>query len=74
MPMPRVEAGASALMVDYLTVGISALAMLADDPAIDVPVLAHLAFAGGLYGVAADGGEPAPAAGACSRGWPARTW
>ena len=44
-----VEAGASALMVDYLTVGISALSMLADDPAIDVPILGHLAFSGALY-------------------------
>ena len=44
-----VEAGASALMVDYLTVGISALSMLADDPAIAVPILGHLAFSGALY-------------------------
>lgn len=43
-----VEAGASALMVDYLTVGISALGMLADDPAIAVPILGHLAFAGAI--------------------------
>jgi 2,3-diketo-5-methylthiopentyl-1-phosphate enolase len=44
-----VEAGASALMVDYLTVGISALSMLADDPAIAVPIMGHLAFSGALY-------------------------
>jgi 2,3-diketo-5-methylthiopentyl-1-phosphate enolase len=44
-----VEAGASGLMVDYLTVGISALSMLADDPAIAVPILGHLAFSGALY-------------------------
>jgi 2,3-diketo-5-methylthiopentyl-1-phosphate enolase len=44
-----VEAGASGLMVDHLAVGISALAMLADDPAIDVPVMGHLAFAGAMY-------------------------
>ena len=43
-----IEAGASALMVDYLTVGISALSMLADDPAIAVPILGHLAFAGAI--------------------------
>jgi 2,3-diketo-5-methylthiopentyl-1-phosphate enolase len=43
-----IEAGASALMVDYLTVGISALSMLADDPAIAVPILGHLAFAGAM--------------------------
>ncbi len=44
-----VEAGASGLMVDYLTVGISALSMLADDPHLDVPILAHLAFSGAVY-------------------------
>jgi 2,3-diketo-5-methylthiopentyl-1-phosphate enolase len=44
-----IEAGASGLMVDFLTVGISALSMLADDPAIDVPILGHLAFAGAIY-------------------------
>jgi 2,3-diketo-5-methylthiopentyl-1-phosphate enolase len=44
-----IDAGASALMVDYLTVGISALSMLADDPAIGVPILGHLAFAGAMY-------------------------
>jgi 2,3-diketo-5-methylthiopentyl-1-phosphate enolase len=43
------EAGASALMVNYLVVGISALSMLADDPAINVPVLAHLDFSGAFY-------------------------
>ena len=43
-----VEAGASALMVDYLTVGISALSMLAEDPAIAVPILGHLAFSGAI--------------------------
>ena len=43
-----IEAGASGLMVDYLTVGISALSMLADDPAIAVPILGHLAFAGAM--------------------------
>ena len=44
------EAGATALMVNYLVVGISALSMLADDPAIDVPILAHLDFSGAIYG------------------------
>jgi len=32
-----------------VTVGISALSMLADDPAIAVPILGHLAFAGAMY-------------------------
>ncbi len=44
-----VEAGATGLLVDHVTVGVSALAMLADDPGINVPILGHLAFAGGLY-------------------------
>ncbi len=44
-----VEAGATGLMVDFMTVGISALSMLADDPVLDVPVLGHLAFAGAVY-------------------------
>jgi len=45
-----VEAGASALLVNHLTVGISALSMLADDSSVGVPILGHLAFAGALYG------------------------
>jgi 2,3-diketo-5-methylthiopentyl-1-phosphate enolase len=44
-----IEAGASALMVDFVTVGTSALAMLADDPAIAVPIMGHLAFSGAIY-------------------------
>ncbi len=44
-----IEAGASALMVNYLVVGISALSMLADDPNINVPILAHLDFSGAMY-------------------------
>ncbi len=44
-----VEAGATAMMVNYNTVGISALSMLADDPDIDVPLLGHLDFSGALY-------------------------
>lgn len=44
-----VEAGASALLVNHLAVGLSALSMLADDASVGVPILAHLAFAGALY-------------------------
>jgi 2,3-diketo-5-methylthiopentyl-1-phosphate enolase len=44
-----IEAGATGLMLDYMTVGISALSVLADDPDIDVPILGHLAFAGAVY-------------------------
>ncbi len=43
------EAGADALMVNYLVVGISALSILADDPDINVPILAHLDFSGAIY-------------------------
>ncbi len=41
-----IRAGANALMVNYIATGFSALRMLAEDPAIDVPILAH-ATAGG---------------------------
>ena len=44
-----IEAGATGLLVNHVTVGVSALAMLAEDPAVNVPILGHLAFAGGLY-------------------------
>ncbi len=42
--------GANGLMVNYLTVGISSLQALAEDPEIKVPILAHLDFAGVMYG------------------------
>jgi 2,3-diketo-5-methylthiopentyl-1-phosphate enolase len=45
-----IEAGASGLMVDLVAIGTSAAAMLAEDPAIGVPVLGHLAFSGAIYG------------------------
>jgi 2,3-diketo-5-methylthiopentyl-1-phosphate enolase len=44
-----IDAGANALMINYLTVGISALQGLAEDPDINVPILAHLDFAGTMY-------------------------
>ncbi|MEA2630856.1 MAG: hypothetical protein QOE66_1075 [Chloroflexota bacterium] len=44
-----IEAGASALMVDFVTVGTSAIAMLAEDAAIAVPIMGHLAFGGAMY-------------------------
>lgn len=53
-----VEAGASALLVNAWAVGVSALAMLADDPSIGVPVMAHLAFAGALSGAHWSGMSP----------------
>ena len=53
-----VEAGASALLVNAWTVGVSALSMLADDPAIGVPIMAHLAFTGALSGAPWSGMSP----------------
>jgi 2,3-diketo-5-methylthiopentyl-1-phosphate enolase len=44
-----IDAGTNALMINYLTVGISALQGLAEDPDINVPILAHLDFAGTMY-------------------------
>ncbi len=56
-PIPRmfevakraVEAGANAIMVNYLAVGFPALQALAEDPDINVPILAHMDCAGALY-------------------------
>jgi 2,3-diketo-5-methylthiopentyl-1-phosphate enolase len=45
-----VDAGASALLVNHWTVGVSAMEALAEDPAIGVPIMGHLAFAGALSG------------------------
>lgn len=53
-----VKAGASALLVNAWPVGISALSMLADDPAIGVPVMSHLAFTGALSGAPWSGMSP----------------
>lgn len=44
-----VSAGANCLMLNYLTAGISALRMLAEEKSIQVPILAHLDFAGTMY-------------------------
>jgi 2,3-diketo-5-methylthiopentyl-1-phosphate enolase len=44
-----IDAGANALMINYLTVGISAMQALAEDPEINVPIMAHLDFAGTMY-------------------------
>ncbi len=53
-----VEAGASALLVNAWTVGVSALSMLADDPTIGVPIMAHLAFTGAVSGAPWSGMSP----------------
>lgn len=42
------DAGANALMVNYVTAGLGALRMLAQDPEINVPILGHPDFAGAL--------------------------
>jgi len=44
-----VELGCNALMVNYLAVGIPVLQALAEDPAINVPILAHMDVAGAMY-------------------------
>ncbi len=49
------DAGATGLMLDYLAVGIPALSMLAEVAPADVPILAHLAFAGAHYATARSG-------------------
>ena len=44
-----IDAGANALMVNYLAVGPEAMRALADDNSINVPILAHMDFAGAYY-------------------------
>jgi len=44
-----VELGCNALMINYLAVGFPVMQALADDPAISVPILAHMDVAGALY-------------------------
>ena len=43
------ELGCNALMVNFLATGFPVLRALAEDPAIDVPILAHMDVAGALY-------------------------
>ncbi len=44
-----VELGCNALMVNYLAVGFPVLRALAEDPALNVPILAHMDLAGAFY-------------------------
>ncbi|MBW2050702.1 MAG: ribulose 1,5-bisphosphate carboxylase [Deltaproteobacteria bacterium] len=44
-----VEAGANAMMVNYLAVGPEAMRALAEDTEINVPILAHMDTAGAYY-------------------------
>lgn len=62
-----VEAGATALLVNAWAVGISAVSMLADDPAIGVPIMSHLAFTGAFSGAPWSGMSPHLAMGTLAR-------
>jgi 2,3-diketo-5-methylthiopentyl-1-phosphate enolase len=44
-----IDAGANAMMVNYLAVGPEAMRALADDPNINVPILAHMDVAGAFF-------------------------
>jgi len=44
-----VEVGCNAIMVNYLVTGFPVLRALAEDPAVNVPILAHMDLAGALY-------------------------
>ena len=44
-----VDAGANAIMVNYVAVGFPALQALAEDPEVNVPILAHMDCAGAWY-------------------------
>ncbi len=45
-----IEAGANALMINFYTVGFSAAQMIAQDPELNVPLLAHVDFSGAMFG------------------------
>jgi 2,3-diketo-5-methylthiopentyl-1-phosphate enolase len=44
-----VEAGARAIMINYLPSGLGLVSSLARNPRIDVPILGHLDFGGAIY-------------------------
>ncbi len=44
-----VECGANALMLNYIAVGLPVLQAIAEDPDINVPILAHMDVAGAIY-------------------------
>jgi 2,3-diketo-5-methylthiopentyl-1-phosphate enolase len=44
-----IDAGANGMMVNYMAVGPEAMRALAEDPYINVPILAHMDFAGAVY-------------------------
>ncbi len=45
-----VEAGATGVMINFLTAGLGLLSSLARNRKVNVPILAHLDFGGALYG------------------------
>ncbi len=45
-----VEAGATGIMINFLTAGLGLLSSLARNSKVNVPILAHLDFGGALYG------------------------
>jgi 2,3-diketo-5-methylthiopentyl-1-phosphate enolase len=54
-----IEAGGNCLMLNFLPAGISTLSMLAEDPSIHLPILAHLDLSGAFFG-APNSGISAP--------------
>lgn len=47
--MTVIENGGNCLMVNYNTIGLDAARMLAEDPDINVPILAHSDYTGAVY-------------------------
>ncbi|MBR0309234.1 MAG: ribulose 1,5-bisphosphate carboxylase [Mogibacterium sp.] len=45
-----IEAGANALMINFYSCGFSAAQAIAEDPDINVPILAHIDFSGAMFG------------------------
>jgi len=44
-----VELGCNALMINYIAVGLPVMQAIAEDPSINVPILAHMDVAGAMY-------------------------
>lgn len=44
-----VEVGANAIMINYVAVGLAVMQAIAEDPAINVPILGHMDVAGAMY-------------------------
>jgi len=50
-----VDAGVNAMMVNYIAVGLEAMRGLAEDPDVNVPILAHMDVAGAVFYVTQSG-------------------